>query len=203
MYLHVFIALLFILLTGGFSLECYHCRDEPDVTCNETMRCPYEESRCANLRRVVYMGGVKYETIEEDCVRASECNSWSFTATPVRFEYSVQCCDTDMCNDRPAPDLNSQLNGKKCYSCNLESCSQKVNCMKNENHCFTANDFFPPSSMIMKGCASEFACGLSRHMLPPHANVTCCEGNLCNAVQRISQSFLFLCCSLIFYFLLN
>ncbi|CAM4328539.1 unnamed protein product [Leuciscus chuanchicus] len=165
------------------------------------MRCYNEESKCASSRRVRYMAGRKHETIEEACVRASECKSWSITATPIRMEYSVQCCDTDMCNDSPAPDLNSQPNGKKCYSCDWEGCSQTVDCMGNENHCFTANGPFPHSS-VMKGCASEFACGLSG-MFGPHDNVTCCEGNLCNTVQRVSQSFLFLCCSLIFYFLLN
>ncbi|XDV12227.1 hypothetical protein PO909_000939 [Leuciscus waleckii] len=204
MHLHVSIALLFILLTGGFSLECYLCYNELEF--NKTMRCYEEESRCASSRRVLYIAGVKHETIEEACVRASECKSWSITATAIRGEYSVQCCDTDMCNDSPAPvsftDLNSQPNGKKCYSCNWEGCSQTVGCMGNENHCFTVHEYFPQSS-VLKGCASEFACGSTGWMFGPHANVTCCEGNLCNAVERVSQSFLFLCCSLIFYFLLN
>ncbi|XP_039531114.1 urokinase plasminogen activator surface receptor-like [Pimephales promelas] len=226
MHLHVFIALLFILLTGGFalesydyeemeytfnephdkpeesfSLECYQCResrDELKIPCSKTMRCYTEESRCGSTRRVQYMGGLKQESMEVGCVRASECKSWSFTATPHRSEYSVQCCNTNMCNARPAPALNSQPNGKKCYSCNWEGCSQTVDCIGNENYCFTANE--PFSHPMMKGCASEFLCG-SSGLLGPH--VTCCEGNLCNAVERVSQSLLFLCCSLIFFFLLN
>lgn len=204
MHLHVSIVLLFILLTEGFSLECYQCHDQLEFPCKETTKCHDEASRCARSRRVHYIAGRKQETIKDDCVEASECKSWSFTATPVRMEYSAQCCDTDMCNDRHASDLNSQPNGKKCYSCNWEGCSQTVDCMGNENHCFTANGLFPRSSAIMKGCASEFACGLAGPMtMGPGVNVTCCEGNLCNAVERVSQSFLFLCCSLILYFLIN
>ncbi|XP_042634549.1 prostate stem cell antigen-like [Cyprinus carpio] len=127
---------------------------------------------------------------------------------------SFFCCDTDLCNARDAPDPsvessstnfgipNDVPNGKKCFYCDLQSCSNIRDCSGSEDHCFTATTNFGSQSFAAKGCISKQACDASA-LLPSSQGITCCGGNLCNSVQSITQSFLFLCCSLLSFILLH
>ncbi|XP_052393907.1 prostate stem cell antigen-like [Carassius gibelio] len=140
---------------------------------------------------------------------------------------SFFCCRMDLCNaqDAPDPSVDSSStnfdipsdvpNGKKCYSCDEKSCSKIRDCSGSEDHCFTATASFGSQSVAAKGCISKKACDASA-MLPSGQGIKCCEGNLCNGVsvnqiniqspdgaQSVSQSFLFLCCSLLSFILLH
>ncbi|KAK9954980.1 hypothetical protein ABG768_014890 [Culter alburnus] len=56
MHLQVSIALLFILLTGGFSLECYECKDQQDCS----RKTCYTEN-CRSTKTVEYFGPYREE----------------------------------------------------------------------------------------------------------------------------------------------
>ncbi len=56
--------------------------------------------------------------------------------------------------------------------------------------------------MTAKGCASKSICD-APYFIPTVENVSCCEGNLCNGVNSVTQSVLFLCGSLFSFILLH
>ncbi|XP_058613455.1 urokinase plasminogen activator surface receptor-like, partial [Onychostoma macrolepis] len=110
---------------------------------------------------------------------------------------SSVCCNTDLCNAQDAPDLsNNAPNGKKCYYCDGQSCSNTVSCSGSE--CNSLGGQPTP----VKGCASKSICD-APNLIPTVDGVSCCEGNLCNGAQSVTQSFLFLCCSLLSFILLH
>ncbi|XDV31187.1 hypothetical protein PO909_033937, partial [Leuciscus waleckii] len=86
-------------------------------------------------------------------------------------------------------------NGKKCYTCDGNGCSKTLSCTGNEDRCFTITDNIEGPLRVGKGCLSKNLCDASSY--------SCCDGNLCNGAQSVTQSFLFLCCSLLSYFLLH
>ncbi|ROL50090.1 Retrotransposon-derived protein PEG10 [Anabarilius grahami] len=94
------------------------------------------------------------------------------------------------------------LNGKKCYSCDGQSCSNTVSCSGTEDRCVKATATFGGQSAVVKGCVSKSICDATTSV-SDYASISCCEGNLCNGAQSVSQSFLFLCCPLLSYFLLH
>uniref|UniRef100_A0A671PBY4 UPAR/Ly6 domain-containing protein n=1 Tax=Sinocyclocheilus anshuiensis TaxID=1608454 RepID=A0A671PBY4_9TELE len=53
---------------------------------------------------------------------------------------------------------------------------------------------------VVKGCVSKDICD---SMVSSVEDISCCEGNLCNGAQSVTQSFLFLCCSLLSFILLH
>ncbi|XP_067231529.1 uncharacterized protein si:dkey-102g19.3 [Chanodichthys erythropterus] len=203
MHLQVSIALLFILLTGGFSLECYECMDQQDCSrktcytenCRSTKTLeyfgPYREEadnwqreRDRIPRRIKYKHaacpakGRREATSSRGCGLQHECKSWSLGTGCWTREYISECCDTYLCN-REASGLSHKLNGKRCFTCDEEDCSKTISCWGDEDYCFTA---FEPSSHQLaatKGCASKSACDQEPgKILGFHGNITCCEGNL-------------------------
>uniref|UniRef100_A0A8C1KXS0 Uncharacterized protein n=1 Tax=Cyprinus carpio TaxID=7962 RepID=A0A8C1KXS0_CYPCA len=86
---------------------------------------------------------------------------------------SSVCCNTDQCNVRDAPGISTL--------------TLKI---------------FGGQSMVVKGCVSKSICDAGSSVQDVQG-VSCCEGNLCNGAQSISQSFLFLCCSLLSFILLH
>ncbi|XP_067280422.1 urokinase plasminogen activator surface receptor-like [Pseudorasbora parva] len=111
------------------------------------------------------------------------------------------CCNTDQCNVQDAPDPSNVPNGKTCYSCDGQSCSSTVGCTGTEDRCIKATGNFGGQSLVVKGCASKSFCDATS--VSGVESISCCEGNLCNGAQSVTQSFLFLCCSLLSYFLLH
>nr|XP_055037089.1 urokinase plasminogen activator surface receptor-like [Misgurnus anguillicaudatus] len=203
MNLHISIALLVVLLTGGNSLTCYHCLDQQG-RCERQEDCSYD-SMCAIIRKVEYKDGTMTETNETRCVTGDYCESWSQSSALERKAVSVKCCDTDLCNDQEIPAVLNIPNGKKCYSCDWQDCSNTVNCWGNEDYCFTTNEgvlteeegddyYFSFQSETNKGCASKSFCEgfekVSDYDYRNIHNVTCCEGDLCNSVKSINQNVL-------------
>ncbi|XP_050957899.1 urokinase plasminogen activator surface receptor-like isoform X1 [Labeo rohita] len=195
MHLQTSAVLLFILLTGGFSLVCYDCLNQQGP-CEEQMTCNSVNNSCTSRREVEYNGDTVTETNVTTCALPDECESWSFNTGYKRRSHSIQCCHKDLCNKQVGPDLYSDQNGKKCHTCHEEDCSHTVSCRGNEDFCFTGYE--PP---ILKGCASKYFCDHAWNL--SRVNITCCSGNLCNSVKSVTQSFLFLCCSLLSFILLH
>ncbi|KAL1253384.1 hypothetical protein QQF64_018077 [Cirrhinus molitorella] len=108
------------------------------------------------------------------------------------------CCNTDQCNILDAPDPSNIPNGKTCYYCNERSCSNILSCKGSEDRCFTATG----KSTVIKGCVSKSICDAER-AVKDIESVSCCKGNLCNDAKSVTQSFLFLCCSLLSFILLH
>uniref|UniRef100_A0A672PPE0 Snake toxin/toxin-like domain-containing protein n=1 Tax=Sinocyclocheilus grahami TaxID=75366 RepID=A0A672PPE0_SINGR len=129
----------------------------------------------------MFLCGISANVKLKHCV--SDCVNGSMNVGIVRT--SSVCCDTDLCNVHDAPDPNSLApNGKKCYSCDGQSCSNILRCTGSEDHCITS---FEGQLMVLKDVQSA----------------SCCEGNLCNSAESITQSFLFLCGSLLSFILLH
>ncbi|KAL1253354.1 hypothetical protein QQF64_018047 [Cirrhinus molitorella] len=115
---------------------------------------------------------------------------------------SFACCNTDRCNAQDAPDPSNVPNGMTCYSCDEKSCSNIVSCSGSEDRCLTATGTLSVLSVVVKGCVSKSICDAERSVRDIE-NTSCCEGNLCNGAKSITQSFLFLCCSLLSFILLH
>ncbi|XP_067279883.1 urokinase plasminogen activator surface receptor-like [Pseudorasbora parva] len=197
MDLPISVFLLFILFTAGHTLNCNQC---PGVssTCVE-MTCPNGYPYCVGTS--LYVDGINTATAK-NCAPANGCPSGSINLGIGGI--SSYCCSTDLCNKQNAPDPSSNTNnGNKCYFCDFtKNCSNTVSCSGTEDLCIKATGNIGGLSLPVKGCASKLVCD-SSSLIPNLASVSCCKGNLCNGAQSVTQSFLFLCGSLLSYFLLH
>ncbi|KTG43865.1 hypothetical protein cypCar_00044269 [Cyprinus carpio] len=134
----------------------------------------------------------------KDC--AIDCPSGSMNMGFAKTSFA--CCNTDQCNIQDAPDPSIVPNGKTCYSCDDKSCSNILSCSGSEDRCFKATGTLGGQSTVVKGCVSKSICDAETSVRDVQ-EASCCEGNLCNSAQSITQSFLFLCCSLLSFILLQ
>uniref|UniRef100_A0A8C2AGD3 UPAR/Ly6 domain-containing protein n=1 Tax=Cyprinus carpio TaxID=7962 RepID=A0A8C2AGD3_CYPCA len=182
------------LITKGHSLSCYECTSLTG-SCTQTSQCPTGFSNCVSATVTVNTTTVKVR----GCA-PSVCPSGTINLGIGKG--SSQCCSTDLCNSQDAPDPTNAPNGKKCYSCDGNTCSNTVSCSGTEDRCFNATVTVGVQSQVFKGCVSKSLCDATT-LIPTLGSVSCCEGNLCNGAQSITQSFLFLCCSLLSFILLH
>uniref|UniRef100_A0A9J8A3V0 UPAR/Ly6 domain-containing protein n=1 Tax=Cyprinus carpio carpio TaxID=630221 RepID=A0A9J8A3V0_CYPCA len=193
MDLQISLFLLFFLFTAGHSLSCYTCTSQ---TCTQKIQCPYGLTNCFSAEFNVYVAPFTVR----GCA-PSVCSSGSINLGIGRG--SSLCCNTDLCNDQKPPDPSTNaLNGKKCYSCDGNTCSNTVSCSGSEDRCITATATIGVQPQVLKGCVSKSLCDATK-LIPGVESASCCEGNLCNGVSSVTQSFLFLCCSLLFFILLH
>ncbi|XP_048038483.1 three-finger toxin MicTx3-like [Megalobrama amblycephala] len=90
MDLRVSVVLLFIFLTGGYSLKCYTCVPDSWGYCETTVEtCPYGHTTCATVKQSVGFTITKMCTFV--CLPGSQHQ-------PNKGTVSIQCCDTDLCN---------------------------------------------------------------------------------------------------------
>ncbi|KAK2872356.1 hypothetical protein QQF64_018046 [Cirrhinus molitorella] len=198
MDLQISVFLLFILFATGHSFSCYECMDLTGSCANQNVKtCPSGSSKCMSLTTVTQVGDISAKVKTKLC--AADCASGSMNLGMGRT--SFLCCNTDRCNIQDAPDPSNVPNGKKCYSCDEKSCSNILSCSGSEDRCFTATGGFGGQSTV-KGCVSKSICD-SQASVKDVQGASCCEGNLCNSAQSVTQSFLFLCCSLLFFILLQ
>uniref|UniRef100_A0A8C2BYK1 UPAR/Ly6 domain-containing protein n=1 Tax=Cyprinus carpio TaxID=7962 RepID=A0A8C2BYK1_CYPCA len=194
MDLQISVLLLFAIFTGGHSRSCYDCLSLTG-SCTQTSQCPTELTKCLSATVTVNSTTVKVKS----CAPAI-CQSGSVNLGIGKG--SSQCCSNDLCNLQDAPDPANTPNGKTCYFCDGNTCSNTVKCSGSEDRCFNATVSFGGQPVVVKGCASKSICDVS-NLIPTLNGASCCEGNLCNGVQSVSQSFLFLCCSLLSFILLH
>ncbi|KAL1253377.1 hypothetical protein QQF64_018070 [Cirrhinus molitorella] len=195
MDLQILVFLLFILFTGGHSLNCYECISVLGP-CDQNRLCPTESTNCFSTTVTVNSTTVKVKS----CAPAS-CPNGSVNLGIGRV--SSVCCNTDLCNAQDAPDLsNITPNGKMCYYCDGQSCSNTVSCSGSEDRCFNATASMGGQSTVVKGCASKSICD-TPNLIPTVGEVSCCEGNLCNSAQSVTRSFLLLGWSLLSFILLH
>ncbi|XP_073680196.1 urokinase plasminogen activator surface receptor-like [Garra rufa] len=177
------------------------CTDQEVKTSRE---CP-RESMCMSQTAVFQQGNKTTMSRSRGCL--DNCHSGSQNVGILRA--AIVCCNTDLCNAQYAPDPRTMFpNGKKCYSCDEKSCLNIMSCSESEDGCITVTSEKKEVSGTsggqprdVKGCISKHKCDLMVSSSREH--VTCCSGNLCNGAQSVAQGFLFLCCSLLTFFLLH
>ncbi|ROL45445.1 Urokinase plasminogen activator surface receptor [Anabarilius grahami] len=200
MDLQISVFLLFSLFTAGHSFSCYECKSLTGSCADQTVKtCPIGSSHCVTSTAVVQFGDTNTKVKAKNCAPA--CQSVSMNTG--HSEVTSSCCNTDQCNARDPPE--PVPNGKKCFYCDGKSCSNILSCLGTEDHCIKATVAYGGQSVSVKGCASKSFCDATASVHNVHniESVSCCEGNLCNGAQSVSQSFLFLCCSLLSSFLLH
>ncbi|CAM4665193.1 unnamed protein product [Leuciscus chuanchicus] len=95
MDLRVSVVLLFVFLTGGYSLKCYSCMPDSTGSCKAKVEtCPDGFSKCASSIVEQSDAGSTKVFITKAC--ASQCKPG--TQQIDEGSLSVQCCDTDLCN---------------------------------------------------------------------------------------------------------
>ncbi|KAK2872337.1 hypothetical protein Q8A67_022234 [Cirrhinus molitorella] len=194
MDLQITVCLLFILFAGGHSFSCHQCSNTSS-SCNQASQCPTGISNCLSATAT---GNTTVKV--KSCAPAS-CPNGSVNLGIGRV--SSVCCNTDLCNAQDAPDLsNITPNGKMCYYCDGQSCSNTVSCSGSEDRCFNATASMGGQSTVVKGCASKSICD-TPNLIPTVGEVSCCEGNLCNSAQSVTRSFLLLGWSLLSFILLH
>uniref|UniRef100_A0A8C1PYD7 UPAR/Ly6 domain-containing protein n=1 Tax=Cyprinus carpio TaxID=7962 RepID=A0A8C1PYD7_CYPCA len=200
MDLQISVFLLFVLFTAGHSFSCYECMGLTGSCADQKVKtCPSGFSKCMSLTTVVQVGVNGITEKMKDC--AADCTSGSMNLGTVRT--SAVCCNTEQCNVQDAPDPSTNTpNGMKCYYCDGQSCSNTVSCSGIEDRCLTATESSGGQSVVVKGCVSKSLCDTTTAVRDVRS-VSCCEGNLCNGAQSVTQSFLFLCCSLLSFILLH
>ncbi|XP_048012009.1 urokinase plasminogen activator surface receptor-like [Megalobrama amblycephala] len=203
MDLHLSVFLLFVLFTAGHSLNCYECFSSTGSCATQKLKtCPSGFSKCISSFAVTQVGDISTKVIVKDC--APDCSSLSMNFGIIKT--SVSCCNTELCNVKDAPDPSTTVpNGKTCYTCDDKSCSKVLSCTGSEDRCIAATGNYGGQSAVVKGCVSKFICDATALVpnVPNVEGIACCEGNLCNGAQSVTHSFLFLCCSLLSYFLLH
>ncbi|KAK7143122.1 hypothetical protein R3I93_014326 [Phoxinus phoxinus] len=204
MDLQLSVFLLFILFTAGHSLDCYVCSSETgSCVGQQTVKtCTAGFSHCVISTAVVQVGGIISTTQFKDCAASADCQNFSYNFGNERV--STSCCNTDKCNAQDAPP-DPVLTGKKCFSCEGNICSNTVKCSGTEDRCITITATGSGSSnqsTVVKGCVSKSVCD-STSFNPNVDGISCCSGNLCNGAQSVTQSVLFLCGSLLSYFLMH
>ncbi|XP_067232918.1 urokinase plasminogen activator surface receptor-like [Chanodichthys erythropterus] len=205
MDVQISVFLLFILFTAGHSLRCYECKGL-ESSCGRKMvkTCPSGSSQCESATAVTRIGDITskgtFKKCGADCLNGSMSFGMSFGMGLGNSKVTTSCCSSDLCNARNAP--VSVLNGKKCFSCDGQSCSVTVSCSGTEDNCFKAIETFGGQAIVIKGCVTKSICDATTSV-SDFTFISCCEGNMCNGAQSVSQSFLFLCCSLLSYFLLH
>ncbi|XP_016377135.1 urokinase plasminogen activator surface receptor-like [Sinocyclocheilus rhinocerous] len=187
--------LLFILFTSGHSLKCNLCLEG---SCRQET-CDSGQTSCLSETYFHKSTFSLYNTSVKRCAPAGDCVSGFINLGSIKI--SSSCCNTDLCNDKDAPDPSNVPNGKQCYHCDGHNCSSILRCSGSEDRCFTATGDLGGMLLLAKGCVSKSACNATK--LFSLLRISCCEGNLCNGAQSITQSFLFLCCSLLSFILLH
>ncbi|XP_016382025.1 prostate stem cell antigen-like [Sinocyclocheilus rhinocerous] len=199
MDLQISVFLLFVLFTAGHSFSCYECMGLTGSCADQKVKtCPSGTSKCMSLTTAVQAGGISAKVKVKDC--AADCASGSMNIGIGKT--SLACCNTDQCNVQDAPDPSNVPNGKTCYYCDGQSCLNTVSCSGSEDRCFKATGSSGGQSVVVKGCLSKSSCDAATSVGDVQG-ASCCEGNLCNGAQSVTQSFLFLCCSLLSFILLH
>ncbi|XP_067280211.1 phospholipase A2 inhibitor gamma subunit B-like [Pseudorasbora parva] len=190
--------LLLILFTAGNCLKCYECVAD---SCVETT-CSSGLTNCVSATFITSSPNNHSTFKTKLCARPSDCITGSYSIGD--HKVSTSCCSTDLCNVQDAPEPSNVPNGKKCYYCDGQNCSNNImSCSGSEDRCIKITGTNANQTVVVQGCVSKSYCEASVSNVNLVGRSSCCEGNLCNGAQSVTQSFLFLCGSLLSYFLLH
>ncbi|XP_047454170.1 urokinase plasminogen activator surface receptor-like [Mugil cephalus] len=146
-------------------------------------------------------GSEYYESTRRSCVLPEECGEHSLNVGFYRDVIASKCCNTDLCNTQPPPEITPPVpSGIKCTTCDEQGCNAAVNCLGNEDRCISATVFTPGYMTTMKACASKAQCLYIQTALMTEttaAEVNCCQGDYCNSASSTSAGLMLLVAPLI------
>ncbi|KAF3691777.1 Urokinase plasminogen activator surface receptor [Channa argus] len=192
-----------VLLPKAHTLKCYECL--PGFTSgsctNKEKECP-SQTQCLASRVVSYAGESKLVDMSlKTCSLAEDCIGGSINYGAYRTAVTTKCCTTELCNNQPPADPNrSKPNGKKCFTCNNQTCTAALDCEGDEDYCISATVAAVGQEMTVKGCVSKSVCSnevsawLKGSM---QAQMSCCQGDFCNSASSIRAGLLLLLAPLI------
>ncbi|XP_053542052.1 phospholipase A2 inhibitor NAI [Ictalurus punctatus] len=185
----VTLLLICMLFSKVLSLTCQQCIPKSSEKCTEEqVTCA---DQCLTATTSLYRGGERVSDVNvKTCGTAETCVTGSMNLGAMKIVNNSKCCKTDLCNAETAP--KQAPNGRSCYSCDANSCSETVNCEGSEDHCISASVKEGSNTMSMKGCVSKSLCAVSQSSMSgiEISNMQCCEGNLCNGAENFTLSFL-------------
>ncbi|KAL6483732.1 hypothetical protein MHYP_G00086040 [Metynnis hypsauchen] len=156
--------------------------------------CPLNHMLCS-------LGGRKHEIHSKTCATAGQCVTGSLNLGHMKMTFNAKCCSTDLCNSQKVPVLpQGSPNGKICYACSEDGCSETVRCEGDQDRCISATVNSGGVKMTMRGCVSRSLCAGDTSNIEEAGitgDVRCCEGNLCNSAAGVKLSLLILLVSLL------
>ncbi|RXN35946.1 RNA exonuclease NEF-sp [Labeo rohita] len=165
------------------SLMCYECKGSGNSCVERPVICPIGFSNCMSTTTILQIGDTHMEMNQKECIE--DCQDTSMNLGISKSAFS--CCGTRLCNSRDAPDPRTNApNGRTCYYCDGQSCSNTVSCSGSEDRCITATGTDRGLPTLVKGCASKHICGARKCSFIQ--NASCCEGDLCNGDSSVTQA---------------
>ncbi|XP_056587460.1 urokinase plasminogen activator surface receptor-like [Triplophysa dalaica] len=200
MDLYIIAVVLFSLFDGGHSIKCYQCTDVTGPCVGAETECPALLTACASATVVGYIGNNVVTTKVKSCNSPLTCGNGSVNYGIARETISMKCCNTDLCNSQDVPDSNTIIpNGKQCYYCDGNNCSNKLKCLGTEDYCIKAKANFDSLPATVKGCVSKSVCDITSLVPEGYVDVSCCQGDLCNSAKRFNLNLLLLSWPFFFY----
>ncbi|KAI4879261.1 hypothetical protein NFI96_020803 [Prochilodus magdalenae] len=119
-------------------VQCYQCIPDESGTCTTTQTfCP---DQCASATTSVSAGGYQQQVSIKGCAAAPECISGSMNLGLSKTTINTKCCSTKLCNSQTLPALSRDPNGRRCYTCVGNDCTNTLNCEGIEDRCITVNE---------------------------------------------------------------
>ncbi|GAA6086899.1 urokinase plasminogen activator surface receptor-like isoform X1 [Tachysurus ichikawai] len=181
---------LFSVFHNMLSLMCLNCLNDQ---CSE-INCP---DQCTSLTVLVINNGNNMSAVLKTCALPGLCSPETVNLGELVATTNAMCCNTALCNNETLP--VPVPNGRICYTCFNNNCTQTVNCGGNEDRCITGTGSRLDITATMKGCVGKSFCSNFQSFFSEGditANVQCCDGNLCNSAEIFTLSFLFMIISL-------
>ncbi|VDI19167.1 Hypothetical predicted protein [Mytilus galloprovincialis] len=178
MLLYITLAVLFVPSSSG--LTCLIC---PDIAhprfCEDVGACTSGE-KCGMERKMDNFGGVSYSI---GCKSEKICNTPPDNVT----SQCNECCTTDLCNTQGCGETDTNGAGVNvCYRCsgNLQSeVCHKIAFCKQEELCFTKEEYRNGEKYIFTGCMEKRMCNMDIGSIfgkRAEPDLQCCSDNLCN-----------------------
>ncbi|XP_005924279.1 lymphocyte antigen 6B [Haplochromis burtoni] len=192
--MQIFVLILgMVLLPKACALKCYECIPDLSGSCAQTTKACPSNTQCASVRIASYAGGSKLVDIKgKSCAAAEECVQASINFGGAQTLITSKCCTSDLCNSQDAPEGSiSSPNGKKCFQCVGNDCTQTLNCNGNEDHCISSAMTAEGQKVTVKGCASKLICSSTQSPQITGitaAEISCCQGDLCNSAGMTTTS---------------
>ncbi|XP_034731350.1 urokinase plasminogen activator surface receptor-like [Etheostoma cragini] len=148
-----------------------------------------------------YAGDMKVLDVNsKSCVLAEECIEASANFGIGKTSITSRCCTSNLCNSQPAPEPSkSNPNGKKCFYCDGQKCTNTLSCEGNQDYCISTTVNAGSQKVTMKGCASKIMCSTQTTQAAGAlgSDISCCQGNLCNSASSTSVGLLLLVAPLV------